>query len=341
MTGLHPHTVRVLDVGETAPGSVRAHWLHIINNGLGEPVRVPILVARGKHDGPVLGLTAALHGNELNGIPIIQRVIADLDLVALRGTVVGVLAANVPGVLRGERSFNDGVDLNHIAPGKPNGNNSQVYVHRLVDRVLKQFDFLIDLHTASFGRVNSYYVRADMNHAVTARLARLQMPDIIVHNPPSDYTLRGCAAGLGIPAVTCELRDPNVFQPGVIDTGTLGVQNVLYDLDMLAGEVVCPITDTVLCQGSFWMYTDEGGLLTVKPKVTERVKQGDTIATVRDIFGRVTKIYAAPEDAIVVGRSVNPINQTGSRIVHLGRSPRTIPCITADEPRAATTRTSP
>lgn len=331
--------IQRLDLGETAPGTVSANWLHIVRNGLGEAIRVPILVARGRHDGPVLGLTAAVHGNELNGIPIIQQVVGELDLEALRGTVVGVLAVNVPGVLRRQRVFDDGVDLNHIAPGKPRGTTSQIYLHRFIELVVGRFDALIDLHTASFGRVNSFYVRADMDDPRTARLARLQGPDIIVHNPPSDTTLRGAAAGMGIAAITAELCDPHVFQNRVVDQGVLGVRNAMADLGMTEGPVSCPLHDTLLCRGSYWMYTDRGGLLRVLPRLRDTVKAGEPVAEVRTIFGERVQTYTAPEDGVVVGRSVDPINQTGSRILHLGRAPRAIPCITVeDEARATETR---
>lgn len=323
--------VHALDIGQTEPGTISENWLHIINNGLGEPVRVPILVARGRHDGPVLGLTAAVHGNELNGIPVIQRLFGALELDDLRGAVVGVLAMNVPGLLNGQRTFNDGEDLNHLAPGKPNGTASQVYLHRLLDRIVSRFNYLIDLHTASAGRVNSFYVRADMEQPVASRMARLQNPQIIVHNPPNDATVRGAAAALGIPAITCELRDPHRFQEDVVDAGLRGIRNVMGDLGMQDSEVFCPLQDTTLCEGSYWMYTDEGGILEVLPEVADFVEENQVVAEVRTIFGKVMRQYVAPEAGIVIGRSVNPINQTGSRILHLGRKPRTLPSLLEED----------
>jgi predicted deacylase len=313
--GRHIHHI---DEAHTPAGAISRNWLHLINNGLGEPVRVPILIARGRHDGPTLGLTAAVHGNELNGIAVIQRVISSLDLETLRGTVVGVLAVNVPALLREQRVFPDGKDLNRIAPGRAGGDQAEVYIHRFVERVLGRMDVLVDLHTASFGRVNSFYVRADMEHPVASRLAKLQAPEIIVHNPPNDRTVRGTAASLGIPAITTELRDPHRFQRAAISGGIRGIENVLVDLDMIDGEVLCPLVQTVICEDSFWMYTDEGGLLNVLPAVTDRVRKGQVVAEVRTVFGDVTRTYKSPRDGIVVGRSVNPINQTGSRILHLG-----------------------
>ncbi|MEZ5973817.1 MAG: succinylglutamate desuccinylase/aspartoacylase family protein [Planctomycetota bacterium] len=222
--------MRLLDLESLAAGEIHHVWLHVANNGIGEPIRIPILVAKGLEPGPTFGITAALHGNELNGISVIQKLFADLDPAHLKGTIVGVLALNVPGVLMKQRQFNDNVDLNSIAPGKPAGRGSAVYLHRFIDRVVRQFHYLIDLHTASVGRVNSLYVRADMNAPEAARMARLQVPEIIVHNPPNDTTLRGSAAALGIPAITVELRDPSRFQPRTIEDGLAGVLNVLRDL---------------------------------------------------------------------------------------------------------------
>ena len=179
---------------------------------MGQPVQVPIIVARGHQDGKVLGLTAAVHGNELNGIPVIQRIFGEIDINELKGVIVGVPVVNVPSLHRKKRRFIDGTDLNHIMPGKANGTVSQVYAHRVVTRIIHQFDYLIDLHTASFGRINSYYIRADMSDLVVNDMARLQNAQIIVHNPPSDGTLRGTANEMNIPAITLEVGNPNTFQ---------------------------------------------------------------------------------------------------------------------------------
>jgi predicted deacylase len=319
--GQHVHAISLEELQE---GAIHCLWLHIINNKIGEPVRVPIMIARGREDGPVLGLTAALHGNELNGIRVIQRLFDDLNPEELRGTVIGVLIANVSGVLREQRSFIDGVDLNHIFPGRSDGNVSQLFVHRFLERIIRHFDFLIDLHTASFGRVNSYYIRADMSDPEAGRMARLQRPQIILDHVPSGSTLRGAAADRGISGVTLELQDPHLFQKDVVTSAILGVRNVLIDFGMIPGEISVPDEEPILCDRSYWLYTDEGGFLSVLPEVTRRIRKGDTIARVRTVFGEVTREFFAPEDGIVIGKSVNPLNQSGSRILHLGINPRQV-----------------
>ncbi len=314
--------IELFPVGEITPG-----WVHLVNNGIGAPIRVPVIVARGKTPGKTLGLTAAIHGNELNGIPVIQKIFEELRPKDLVGNIVGVLASNIPGVLRGERTFSDGADLNRIAPGNPDGNNSEVYIHRFLNRIIYKFDYLIDLHTASFGRVNSYYIRADMSDEVTARMAMLQAPDIILNIPASDKTIRGSAAEKGIKSITIELKDPHKFQFSVIDEAIFGIRNILYDFGMIPGEASCPVDDSILCDGSYWLYTDEGGILTIFPHTMDPIKKGQKLAQVRTIFGSIAKEYFAKDDGILIGKSINPINQTGSRIVHIGLNPRTIPCI--------------
>lgn len=311
-------------------GEISETWLHIINNGIGEPIRIPIIIARGMEEGPIVGLTAALHGNELNGILVIQKLISELNLEELKGTIVGVLVANVPGLLLEQRNFNDGVDLNRISPGKNNGTQSEVYIYRLFNRIVKKFDYLIDLHTASFGRVNTYYIRADMSDEVSARMARLQNPEIILNHTPVGITLRGQAAIRGIKTITIELKDPHLFQRDVIIDSLIGLRNILYDLKMLPGEILCPVNHTTLCQSSYWLYTDEGGILHVIPKLGQFLNKGDKIAVIKTIFGKTVKEYFCPENGVVIGKSVNPVNQSGSRILHLGINTKTISCITEE-----------
>lgn len=307
-----------LEVEKVPKGTIQRYWLNLVTDGMGQPVQIPIIVARGIKNGKVLGLTAAIHGNELNGIPVIQRIFKEINIHKLKGTIVGVPVVNVPSLLRKKRQFIDGKDLNHIMPGKPDGRVSEVYAWRIVNRIIHQFDYLVDLHTASFGRINSYYIRADMDDPIVKQMALLQNAQIIVHNPPSDGTLRGTADEMGIPAITLEVGNPNTFQKGMIRDGLTGMHNLLGYFGMVNCEIEPIGKETVLCKKSYWIYTDTGGILTVHPKVTELVKKGQVIATMRNIFGDLVKEYVAPEDGIVIGKSVSPINQTGGRILHLG-----------------------
>ena len=205
-----------------------------------------------------------------------------------------------------------------VFQNKKDGNVSQVYAYRFFEKIARHFDFLLDLHTASLGRINSYYVRADMLHTIVRKMALLQNAQIIVHNPPSDGTLRGAADEIGIPAITLEVGNPNTFQKKMIKSGIIGVHNILSYLKMTDDEIEAPETPTVICERSYWIYTDVGGLLTVHVDLTQILKKGERIASIRDVFGNLVKEYYAPEDGIVIGKSIGPVNQTGGRILHLG-----------------------
>lgn len=310
--------VSQLDIKNLEKGNLYRFWLEIVKDGIGQDVSIPVMVAKGNQDGPVIGLTAAVHGNELNGIPVIQRLFKELDVEQMKGTVVGVPVLNVPSLLRKKRRFLDGTDLNHIMPGKEGGTVSQIYSWRVVNKLINQFDYLVDLHTASNGRINSYYIRADMSDEIVRKMALLQNAQIIIHNPPNDGTLRGTADSLNIPAITLEVGDPNRFQKGMIRDGLTGIHNLLSFLGVTDNEIEENADETVICKRSYWIYSDEGGLLNVHPDVTQKVSKGEQIATVRNVFGDVVKTYFAPEDGVVIGKSTSPVNQAGGRILHLG-----------------------
>jgi len=318
MPGVEAPILQELNIDALAPGTIARLWLQVISDGLGQPVCIPVFVARGARPGKVLGVTAALHGDELNGIPIIQRLFRHLDPLRLSGTVIGIPVVNVPSFILQQRLYLDGRDLNHLMPGRPDGSASEAYAHSVFSSVMGHLDYLIDLHTASSGRINSFYVRADMNNPETRQAALLQNSQIIVHNPPSDGTLRGAATARGVRSITLELGDPQVFQKNLISAGLAGIQNLMIHLNMVEGVIVPPLQAPVLCRKSYWLYTDEGGILTVRPNLAEFLEKGQRIATVRNIFGDLVKTYEAPESGIVIGKSVNPVNHSGGRILHLG-----------------------
>ncbi len=293
----------------------------LTENASGNETLVPTIVMRGSEPGPVVGVTAAVHGNELNGVTVIQRLVDKLQPVGLKkGTLVAVPIVNVPGYLRHQREFEDGVDLNRIMPGKEHGTESQIYAYRLLDRIFYCFDYLLDLHTASFGRANSLYVRADMTRPVTARMARLVCPQIIVHSPGGDGTVRATATDRGIHSITIEVGDPSRLQRGLVRSARLGVQEVLEDLGMI-DDLGDPDPGAIIeCGHSYWMFTDRGGVLSVLPSVVDRVQKGDVVATLHNVWGDLVREYQAPEDGVIVGKATNPAARAGSRIIHLGVS---------------------
>ncbi len=312
------HRTTHLNVEELPTGQISRVYIEIVADGLASDVLIPILVARGRKPGPVFGLTAAVHGNELNGIRVIHDFFEELDVAHLRGTLCGVVCVNIPGLHAHQREIYQSFDLNHTFPGSPSGNVAQLYANRLLDRIVDRFDYLVDLHTASFGRINSLYVRADLENEQTRMMATRLRPQIVVHNPASDYTLRGAAMERGIPAITVEVGDPQRFQAKYVKSTRLGIRDLLADAEMLPRKKRKDAPTPIFCKRSHWMYTDRGGLLEVIPSVATRVKEGETIAAVRDAFGDLIREYHAPQDGVVIGKSNNPISPTGSRILHIG-----------------------
>eukprot|EP00474_Spongospora_subterranea_P009972 CRZ10430.1 hypothetical protein [Spongospora subterranea] len=329
-------TVAKLDLDDWPSGEISVMWVQIVSDAFGSPISVPVMLAKGSTPGKVVGLTAALHGNEVSGIPTIQKIFHDLapHICNLKGAVVAVPCCNQFGFENTTRFYQDGADLNRCfgSAFKP-GNEiniatrSQQFCKNLFERVLVNCNVLMDLHTASFGRHNSFYVRADIRYPFISRLARLIQPQIIVHNVGTGGdggagTLRAAACARGIDAITIEIGDSTSFNRALIGMTYAGIARVLDDIGLIEVpefrqlDVTRP--PTIVCSHSYWMQTDCGGVLDVSPSCAEIVRKGQFLASVVDIFGFVITKYVAPEDGVVIGKSTNPANVQGDRIVHLG-----------------------
>lgn len=326
-------TVEHIDLSQLPAGRVSRRWLVLTEDGLGYPVRIPVLIARGRKPGPCFGLTAALHGDELNGIPLIHHLFDRLDLQRLKGTLLAVPVTNVPGFLRKIRYLPNGTDPNHVFPGQIGSNLANAYIGRLTERLVPHFDFLVDLHTARRGNANSLYIRADLSQPLADRMARLFAPQIILNNPANDHTLRGSVAARGVPAITVEIGDPARFQFNYIKRSYAGLRAVLSEFGLLpARRKPVELPEPVICSRSRWLFTDAGGLLNVLPPVTHVVRPGEVIAQLSNVFGDRVREYTAPEAGIVIGRSMEPYADTGARILHLGEISPQSPALQVGSP---------
>ena len=313
-----------IDLEVLEPNKVHKFWLRLGENGFNEPVKVPVLVAKGAHSDMVLGLTAAIHGNEVNGISIIHQYFDSLNTNKLNGTIIAIPGINPLAVFREQREFVDGQDLNRIFPGKEKGNRSEQMVYQIAQKIIPLFDYHVDLHTASFGRVNSLYGRGDMANDTLATMLKALQPDIIVSNKgkPSfgsstSQTMRAFAISKGIYSVTMEYGNPQVFQKEMTERGVKGLKNLLISLQFIEGAIP-DLDDSVICSKSYWLYTDKGGWLEVLVDLNQKLLAGQEVAVLRDAFGEIVKTYEAPEAGIVVGKSTNPTVLSGGRIIHLG-----------------------
>lgn len=307
-----------LKISSLRRGEIHRLQIQLSDNSLGVPWRIPIIIIRGKNKGPVLGITAALHGDELNGISTIFKLIENVIPEKLSGTLVLVPISNVPGYLQNQRYFSDNVDLNRIMPGRDYGSTSDLYVHHFINKIIKKFDYLLDLHTASHGRVNSLYLRADIESEETRTLAYLQNPQIIVKKFDVEGTLRGWANENGIPAITIEIGNPNAFQHDLIDETLDGIINTMKHYKMLEGEVEDLITDAVVCDHSYWIYSKKGGIIDVFPSLADEITEGQLIAKVYDVFGNIKEEIFSDKSGVVIGKNIRPDCDAGTRVLHLG-----------------------
>ena len=320
-----PH-VDNIELAKIPAGTINKYWLDLLDNAFGQPISIPIIIAKGMEDGPVLGLTAAIHGDELSGIPIIQQVFQSINPKQLKGTIIGIPGLNAIGFQLNQRDYIDDVDLNRIFPGSATGDVSQQYVWQIRQKVLPLFDLMVDMHTASFGNLNTLYVRADLANDTLKQMAYLQKPDIILDNAglPSAgasaaaKTMRAEAILMGIPTITVEYGNPQMYQKDMIERGIKGILSLVNWLGMQSFKIENAATEPVLCKKSYWIYTDAGGLLEVHAELNQIVEKGELIATLKNPFGDVLKQYLAPERGVIIGKSANPVAMSGGRIAHLG-----------------------
>ena len=182
------------------------------------------------------------------------------------------------------------------------------------------------MHTASFGRINSLYVRGELGDEKISKMAMLQDADIVLNNKgvPSagdniaaTRTMRAEAMLKGIPTITVEYGNPQVYQEDMVNRGVVGVKNVMNWLDMQAFTIP-EIKPAVICKKSYWIYVDQGGLLEIPVELNQIIEKDQLIGVLKNPFGDVIKEYFAPEKGIVIGKSTNPVNIDGGRIIHLG-----------------------
>lgn len=309
---LGPVPVNTMEAGERTDLLVEL-W----QTATSQTVHVPVIVARGAKPGPVLGVSAAIHGNELNGVRIIHSLLSGLDLNKLSGALLCSPVVNVPGFNAGVRRFIDGVDLNHAFPGKKDGRPCEQYARAFLNMFLPACDYLIDIHTASQGNINSMYVRADLTKDTVRRIAELMNPDIILHAKGGDGTLRNAARTRKIPAITVEAGNPGMFQGRMVFDGESGIRNILAHFEMYPGEIRCN-REPVICRDSKWLRTNIGGILDTRFGLRDRVIKGQLLARTTDLFGYSRMDYTAPHDGIVIGMATNPVAVPGARFCHLG-----------------------
>jgi len=302
---------------QVAPGtSVRLAWSPDQSfEGIAVPTAV--LVVNGVREGPTLCLTAALHGDELNGIEIVRRVLYDLDAQKLSGTVVGVPIVNLHGFRRASRYLPDRRDLNRFFPGTEDGSSASRIAHSFFHQVIRSCDALVDIHTGSFQRTNLPQLRADMKVPEVADLTEGFGATSVLHSPGEPGTLRRAAVEAGIPAVTLETGEPGRLQQKKIEHGTQGIETLLDHLGMYERVSVWHEPAPVYYE-STWVRADRGGLLFGEVSLGQRVREGELLGTVTDPISNLRSELRAPTGGRVLGMALNQVVMPGFAAFRIG-----------------------
>jgi hypothetical protein len=277
----------------------------------------PVLIVNGREPGPVLCITAAIHGDELNGIEMVRRVFQDLSPDSLKGTAIGIPIVNIHGFRRGSRYLPDRRDLNRFFPGNPQGSSAARIGHSLFENIVRRCTALVDLHTGSFYRSNLPQVRADLSIPAVAALAHGFGGMLVLNSAAAPGTLRHAATSAGIPAVILEAGEPLRLQPKQVEQGVAGINRLLGSLGMVRKVTLLKQPEPVYYR-SRWVRADHGGVLFSVVRLGQTVRPGDILGNVTDPITNEQNLIYAPVEGRVIGMAVNQVVMPGFAAFHLG-----------------------
>jgi hypothetical protein len=298
------------------PGDKRRLFLHSSESFAGSDTELPVLVTRGATPGPSVCLIAGIHGDELNGIEIVRKVVEGLTPRRISGMVIAVPVANLHGFRRSSRYLPDRRDLNRFFPGSPSGSSASRIAYSLWNDVVRHCSSLIDLHTGSFHRTNLPQVRTDTADPRSLALARGFGGASIVHDPGQDGTLRRAARRAGIGAITYEAGEPLRFQEREIARGVDGVRNIFATLGMSDDAPVRYAPR--IYRRARWVRVDDGGIFFTRRRLGEAVGPGDVLGTVTDPVTNETKSVESTLRGRIIGMAVPQVVIPGYAAFHIG-----------------------
>lgn len=303
-----------------SPGSRETVQLDVAQLYTHTPVNMPVHVVHGRRDGPVLCLSAAIHGDEINGIEIIRRVLALPQLRRIRGTLLAVPIVNVYGVLAQTRYLPDRRDLNRSFPGSPSGSLAARLAHLFVSQVLERASHAIDLHTGTAHRANLPQIRANLDEPTTLELARAFGTPVLINSDLRDGSLRHVADELGIPTLLYEAGEALRFDEESIRLGVRGAIGVMRNLGMLPRvRVKHQPRQPVRVEMTRWIRAETSGILRTTVRLGQHVLNGGRVGLISDPFGEAQTEVNAVFDGIVIGRVNLPLVHEGDALFHVAR----------------------
>lgn len=274
-------------------------------------------VIHGKRPGPVLLITAALHGDEINGVEICRRLLRLPRLNNLKGTLVVVPIVNTYGFVQQSRYLPDRRDLNRSFPGSEKGSLGSRMAWQFTDRILKKSTHVIDLHTGAIHRSNYPQVRATSKDKVSLKMAESFNAPIIIKAASRDGTMRGTANGLGIPIILYEAGEALRFDEQAINIGVRGIVNVMHSLGMLRTLKRQQKTDSLFSKKSSWIRAEHDGIARYYQRLGQIVNAGDVLAHIYSPYSDFEVAVLAPFSGIIIGRNNLPLVNEGEALFHI------------------------
>ncbi len=278
---------------------------------------IPVIVVHGKYQGPVIGITAALHGDELNGIEIVRQVLKEIDPKKLAGTIIAVPIVNLEGFLKQSRYIADRRDLNRYFPGNPKGVMAARYAADLFQKIILKCDRLIDLHTGSYYRTNLPQLRADLSNDTVAKMVERFGSMTVLNSAGSPKMLRNAATAAGIPAVTLEVGGPLTLNLDDIFFGVHAVKQFLGAMGMIDAPERLAKLQPKFYQ-SYWQMAEFDGIFLSEVKLGAQVEYGERLGQIVNPITNEENPILAPFSGTILGMAENQFVSPGYLLFRIG-----------------------
>lgn len=299
------------------PGTKATGELPLVKLVTGNQISIPLYVFNGNEPGPVIWISAAIHGDEVAGVEIIRQVMEKINPRRLKGTLITVPIVNVHGFLNRERYLPDRRDLNRSFPGSPKGSLAARIAYLFMSEIVNRCDMGIDLHTGSNNRSNYPQIRSDLDNPETRRLCEVFGAPIMLHSKIRDGSLRGAASEIGKKVLLYEGGEANRFDYEAIRIAVNGIMRILSDQDMTEYFTEPMESQTIESRMSSWLRAKKSGIVIMGSELGESVKKGQTLGIIHDSLGKQLGRIIAHSNGLIIGRSMQPLVNQGDAIYHI------------------------